>query len=524
LSENVVVFNPPAESELPSTRGITTKVVKGSLWTLVGQVLPLFTSLVSTPFIIRFLGSEAYGVLILVGLIPNYFAFADFGMGIASTKFGSEAYGQGLRKKEGEIVRTAGFIALLTSLLVAVPLFIFSHWIITTWFKVPENYQSIASFALKITSVSFVLNILLSVLNTPQLSRLRMDLNTLVNAVPKILMGIATPLVLYLGGFVVEAVWVAFFAAVLMFAGTVFFSGRLLPELYEATIDRDLFRPLLKFGSGWLIAMVAAILLLNVEKFLLARYVSVQSLAYYSVAFTFANMATMFSTAMTQSLVPAFSQLLAPEKRNEFSSLFSRCIRLNLIWILPAIMCMFVVAKPFFTIWAGAEFGTHSSLPFYFLLFGLLFNILAYIPHSTVTASGRTDALAKLYWFELILYVAVAVWLVNSYGIVGAAAAWSLRAVIDTFLVIWLAKKIVGVRFSFFNHFASLIVGVIFLLPPILWAYLYDNFSLWLIPLVLISIAAYSLLIWKTFVDSDEKRWIKAKTENLLRLKNDGKR
>jgi O-antigen/teichoic acid export membrane protein len=500
---------------------MTTKVVKGSAWTLAGQILPLFASLVSTPFIIRFLGSEGYGVLILVGLIPNYLAFADFGMGIASTKFGSEAYGQGQREKEAEVVRTAGFIALLTALVFAVPMVVFSHRIITDWFKVSENYQMIASLGLKITSVAFVFTILSSVLNTPQLSRLRMDLNTLVNAVPKVLMGIVTPIVLYLGGHVVEAVYVAFFAAVLIFVATVFTSGRLLPELYKPTINRHLFRPLLKFGSGWLIAVVAVILLVNLEKVFLARYVSIQSLAYYSVAFTFANMATMFSVAMSQSLIPAFSQLLVPEKRSEFDALFSRTIRLTLIWLLPAIMCMFVVAKPFFTIWAGAEFGIQSSPPFYVLLFGLVFNILAYIPHSTIVASGRTDALAKLYWFELILYVLAALWLVNSYQIIGAAAVWSLRVIIDAFLVIRLAKKVVGVKFRFFNHFASLIIGGIFLLPPVLFVIFYDNFSLWLIPLVLMCTGIYSIVIWKTFIEEGERSWIIAKIENLLKLKND---
>jgi O-antigen/teichoic acid export membrane protein len=519
LSENIASINPPIETEIPSTSGMTTKVVKGSLWTLGGQVLPLFVSLISTPFIIRFLGSEGYGVLILVGLIPNYFAFADLGMGIASTKFGSEAYGQGDRKKEGEVVRTAAFITLLATLAFAIPIFIFSHYIISDWFKVSENFQQSASIALKLTSVTFVLGILASVLNTPQLARLRMDLNTLVNAVPKILMGIVTPFVLYLGGYVIEAVWVAFFASALIFAGTIFFSGRLLPELYQPTINKNLFRPLLKFGSGWLIAMVAAILLANVEKFFLARYISVQSLAYYSVAFTFANMATMFSMSMTQSLVPAFSQLLAPGKQVEFDTLFARSIRLNLIWLLPVIMAMFVIAKPFFTLWAGAEFGAQSSPPFYVLLLGLFFNILAFIPHSTITASGRTDVLAKLYWIELVLYIFAAAWLVNSYQIVGAAAAWSVRVIIDAFLVIWLAKKIGGASFRFFNHFVSLSAGVILLLPPIIFAAFYNNFSLWLIPMVLISFSSYSLLIWKTFVDGDERKWIKSKIENLLKLK-----
>lgn len=516
MPENITPIIPSTEQVIPSTQGMTTRVVKGSFWTLTGSILPLLASLVATPFIIRFLGSEAYGVLILVGLIPAYFAFADFGMSIASTKFGSEAFGQGNRKKEGEVVRTAGFIALLTTLVFAVPIFIFSQRIIADWFKVSENYQTSASIALKITSVSFVLGILSSVFNTPQLARLRMDLNTLVNAVPKILMGIITPFVLYLGGFVVEAVWVAFSASVLIFVGTVFFSGRLLPELYQPTINKNLFRPLLKFGSGWLIAMIASVLLINVEKIFLARYVSVQSLAYYSVAFTFANMTTMFSISMTQSLIPAFSQLLTPEKRIEFDTLFARSIRLNLIWILPAIMVMFVSAKPFFTIWAGAEFGAQSSPPFYILLFGLFFNLLAYIPYSTITASGRTDILAKLYWVELILYIFAAVWLVNSYQIIGAAAAWSLRVIIDAFLIIWLAKKIVGVSFRFFNHFVSLFIGLLVLLIPIAFASFYDNFSFWLFPLTGICTILYSLVIWKKFVDSDEKKWIMAKTSSYL--------
>lgn len=74
---------------------MTTKVVKGSLWTLAGQVAPLAVSLVATPFVIRLLGAESYGVLILIGLIPTYLGFAAFGMSMASTKFGSEAYAEG---------------------------------------------------------------------------------------------------------------------------------------------------------------------------------------------------------------------------------------------------------------------------------------------------------------------------------------------------------------------------------------------------------------------------------------------
>jgi len=42
-----------AENQRISTAGMTTKVVNGSLWTLAGQVLSMFASLVTAPIIIR---------------------------------------------------------------------------------------------------------------------------------------------------------------------------------------------------------------------------------------------------------------------------------------------------------------------------------------------------------------------------------------------------------------------------------------------------------------------------------------
>lgn len=104
------VEQPAPVNTPPSTAGMTTKVVKGSLWTLAGQVAPLGVSLVATPFTIRLLGAEGYGVLILVGLIPTYLGFADLGMGFASTKFGSEAYAAGDTVKEARTVRTAAVL------------------------------------------------------------------------------------------------------------------------------------------------------------------------------------------------------------------------------------------------------------------------------------------------------------------------------------------------------------------------------------------------------------------------------
>ncbi|HCA59062.1 MAG TPA: hypothetical protein DEP46_13900, partial [Blastocatellia bacterium] len=303
--------------------GMTTRVVKGSLWTLLGQVAPLAVSLAATPFTIRLLGAEGYGVFILVGLIPAYLAFADFGMSLASTRFASEAFGRGDRKEEAAVIRTAVAVALSVSVPVALGLFIFAPQIISL-FAVSANLFAEAAAALRIGSVTFVVYFLCSILNTPQLARLRMDLNTLINAGTRIAGLIATPVAIYLGFGIVGAAAVLLAAMLFNLAGHIFFSGRLLPELFGLGISREKLRPLLKFGAGLVASSIAAVALTNAEKGILAAAVSASALAHYTVAFTAATMMTLFAGAMIQSLIPAFSQLQGEAARERLNGLFER--------------------------------------------------------------------------------------------------------------------------------------------------------------------------------------------------------
>ena len=495
--------------------GMTTRVVKGSLWTLLGQVAPLAVSLAATPFTIRLLGAEGYGVFILVGLIPAYLAFADFGMSLASTRFASEAFGRGDRKEEAAVIRTAVAVALSVSVPVALGLFIFAPQIISL-FAVSANLFAEAAAALRIGSVTFVVYFLCSILNTPQLARLRMDLNTLINAGTRIAGLIATPVAIYLGFGIVGAAAVLLAAMLFNLAGHIFFSGRLLPELFGLGISREKLRPLLKFGAGLVASSIAAVALTNAEKGILAAAVSASALAHYTVAFTAATMMTLFAGAMIQSLIPAFSQLQGEAARERLNGLFERGVRLSMIWAVPAMVFLAVTAKPFFAIWAGEEFGRESTLPLYLLLGGLLFNIIAYLPHAAILAAGRSDALAKLYWIELVPYAA-AVWLLASrYGAAGAAAAWSLRVIVDTFLQFYLAIRLGGITFR--PRFPlGYLAGVAAAALPAAFMLYTDSHTLFSILAVLAGLIIYAAMTLRTLLDPEERSWL---TARISRLRN----
>ena len=74
-------------AQTPAAAGMTTRVARGTLWTLVGHGAVMVASLVATPFTIRMLGPESYGVLALVNVLVGYLAFTDVGMGLTATRF-----------------------------------------------------------------------------------------------------------------------------------------------------------------------------------------------------------------------------------------------------------------------------------------------------------------------------------------------------------------------------------------------------------------------------------------------------
>ncbi|MCC7306774.1 MAG: flippase [Acidobacteria bacterium] len=498
----------------PSTAGMTTKVVKGSLWTLAGQVAPLGVSLVATPFTIRLLGAEGYGVLILVGLIPTYLGFADLGMGIASTKFGSEAYAAGDAEKEARTVRTAAVLSLLLSVPFGVAIFVLSGWL-ATLFNVPAHLHAEASLALKVAAVTFVVNFLNQIFNTPQLDRLRMDLNTFVTSGFRMLGIAATPIVIYLGFGILGAVVVLLIASLATLAGHIYVSGRLLPNLFDLSLDRTIIRPMLKFGLPLVGAGIAMLSLSNIEKVILPGIATVEALAYYSVAFTIASMTTLFSSAMMQSLIPAFSQLLGKDTREHFNTLFLRGLRLDLILTMPILAFLAIIAKPFLGLWAGPEFAHESVIPFYVLLLGLLFNIPAQLPYTAIMAVGRTEFFLKFYLAELVPYMCAVGGLVYSFGATGAAIAWSLRMIVDSILLFYFVRKIAQVRLEL-RSFAYFLPSGLLLLFPIVAIFYFRWTPILVLIVSLGCFLTYCLIIWKKILVQEESNWIGRKLGSLV--------
>jgi O-antigen/teichoic acid export membrane protein len=91
--------------------------------------------------------------------------------------------------------------------------------------------------------------------------------------------------------------------------------------------------------------------------------------------------------------------------------------------------------EPFLNWWVGPEMAKNSASVGELIALGLWFNGLAYIPASRLQAQGRPDLLAKCHLAEVVPYLTVLAIALHAWGAVGAAVAWSLRAMVDAIVL-----------------------------------------------------------------------------------------
>ena len=485
-------------------RGLTSRVVHGSFLNLFGQGVTMLATLIATPFVIRLLGPASYGVLALVHVLIGYLSFADLGMGTASTRFGSQAHARGDDDGEAAAIWTSLLLAIIPAATVALALILGARPLVERGLRLPPNLHDAAVICVRLAAIGFLARAIAGVLNTPAIVRLRMDLYVSILSGTAVVQIVLVPIVIYFGGGLTGSATVVAGAAIataLLFA---IVGVRLLPALRRPHIDRELLHALAKFGGALVVGTIAAALLSNVEKLLISRYASVHALAYYSVAYTLAFMLTQLPLALTNTLIPAFAQLQERGDRAAFEQLYRRGLHGMLFWALPGAVFIAAVARPFFTIWAGPQYGLQSTLPLYLLLGGVVCEVLAYVPQGLLIAHGRTDIIARCNLAILVPYVVASALLIREYGAPGAAIAWSLRAMISLIVFSTFAERVSGFAFVALPiNKRDFAFSVLILVVPV--AIAFPISPIVRTAVAILAVASYLLLIFARVLTTEER-------------------
>jgi O-antigen/teichoic acid export membrane protein len=348
---------------------------------------------------------------------------------------------------------------------------------------------------------------------------MRLDLYSLVTTGSAVLQICLVPAALALGGGLVTATAVAAGISVMGAWITAGVSARLLPSLLRPRTCHELVGPLVRFGGATTLMTLAGVALMNAEKLLVVRLVSVTALAFYSVAFTIARLLVLLPGGLSQPLLPALAQLHAMPDIEPLRVLYTRALRGLVIWMLPAALLLCTGARSLLSVWAGAEYAREGALPLCILVVGCTADGISYVPRTLLSAAGRPDLILRCQMINLLPYLLVAIVLIHQFGIAGAATAWSLRAVVESLWMLRAARKRIGSSSSVVSpNWRSYAIALSTLSLPVLLVG-----SIWPFPAVtavseLFSLAAYSAVIWFLVLTSRERARVSSLIASYLRV------
>lgn len=425
------------------TAGTGRRLARNVLWNLGGQVWALALAFFTMPYVVGKLGTDAYGLLMTVGIVTNYLWFMDLGLGQATVKYVAEHAARNEWEEVNRIFWTSLVSYLVLGCVAALLLVAIAPLCVTSWFRIPAGLQDEALTVFYLSAFGFVIGM---VNNAPASIPKALQRFDVVN---KVVVGVGTAqtlltVVLLAAGYSVKEVVMGNVAvAGLSLAANVRIARRLLARPMLSTWSKSTFRRLLRFGGYAALEDIANPFLTSWEKVILANQLSATMLTYYMVPFNILAKLLLVPGAVGNALFPLLSGFYGTGLTEKGTEISVRSTRYIAIVLLPIVLIIIWFGEEFLTVWMGKEFAKHSLLALQLLSVTLLIHSLAFAPFNLVRAAGRPEITTLIRFIEIPLYLPLTFVCVQNWGIWGAALSYLGYRTFDTILL-WIAAVRVG--------------------------------------------------------------------------------
>jgi O-antigen/teichoic acid export membrane protein len=417
-------------------------IARDTLLNLVGQTLPLGVAALTVPAVVAGLGTERFGVLALAWTVLGSFSVLDLALGRAVTRLSAAALGRGEGSRLPAIVWNATALQAGLGSVVALLFAAASPLLAGRVLHLQGPLAAETRWTFLLLAASLPLTLVTGCLRGLLEALRRFDLINLVRAPA----GAATFAIPWLA---VRAGWglPAMVGLLVLFRGLVtavhyLLCRRVLPELAgPPRLERSVLGELARFG-GWVTAANSIPpLLVLADRFLIGALVSMTAVAHFSVPYEMVFRLWVLPTSLMAAIFPVLSEAAGRGDWHRVETVAARAVRGTLLLLGAPVALAVLGARPLLDLWLGRGFADAGAPVLRWLAVGILFSALASPFAAVLQAAGRPDLTARLRLAELPVAVALMAGAVRAWGISGAAAAFALRAAVDSALLLALARR-----------------------------------------------------------------------------------
>lgn len=406
--------------------------------------VPALTAVLLVPITVRSLGPARFGLLALGWAVAEGSGMFDFGLGRATVRFVADATTKGQERLK-EIVLASTCSQTITGILAGLLLFWLTPLLVSRVFSISPQAIPEATAMFRVLALHIPVLFAAAALRAALEGAQRFDVSAALR-IPGSIASVAIPAaVAYAGHSLVTIMWSLLVVRILLVTVSAVAVMRVLklgkwrlPASWKVLIE--MFR-----YSGW-VAVSTALgpLLGSFERFAMGAIVGVAGLGAYTVAAEAANRFLLVPITAFSTLLPALAATDATGARTRALDVTRSARRQLAALLFPLCLTLFVFAPAILGFWIGPAFAASSGTALRILSIGVFFGGLAHLPLALFYGSNRPDLPAKINLVQAAIYVPFAFFLVEGFGITGAAIAWATRSAADLVLYESVSRRALG--------------------------------------------------------------------------------
>lgn len=395
----------------------------------LGQGWSGIIGLAFIPIYIKYLGIEAYGLIGLYALLQAWLGLLDMGMTPILNREMARFTGGGYDAKSiRDLLRTIEFIAFSVALLITIGIALSADWIATSWLKVDNLSADIVSRAFVLMGLITAIRFMEGIYRSAIIGLQRQVLFNVVNSFMNTLRAVGAVGVLVWVSASIDAffLWQGLISIVALFTLMIATYASLAPAMSRARFSLDALRGVWRFAGGMTGITFLALLLMQSDKIILSRLLSLSEYGYYALAATIAAALYMLLSPITQAWYPRLCELHVRSDWSSFVEAYHQGAQLVSVIAGSAAVVMIMFAETFLRLWTQDPALAARTAPLLsILILGNLFNGLMHIPYMTQLAYGWTGLTVRINIIAVMIIVPAVILVTPRYGAEGAAWVWA---------------------------------------------------------------------------------------------------
>jgi O-antigen/teichoic acid export membrane protein len=493
-------------SNYSNKNGLFLKMFRNSFYNVLSMGINLISFALLTPFLVNELGTETYGIYLIVNSIAGFMSIMDFGVSGASVRQFSYYFAKKDIYKFNQVFSCSVLIYSVIGIVFSgIILMLIKSNIIWGFFGQGLLNKKSIEIALYLSVVTIFLNLILGVFSNVTFSIQRNDLYALGNIIITVTQ-IPMTIVLVKSGYGLIGVLFAKIISILIgiFSYSIINRKLIGPIKLIFEFEKVVFKDLISFGFYNFLTQISNGLIGQLDKVIISASLGPEFVTYYSVPLSVTQRIHSFVATAANVIFPVTSELQANNQKNIIVSLYRKSQNLILLICSLLILPFLLFTEDIFSIWIGKEFAKASCEIFTIILISYVFigsNIPSYFMFNGLNLPKYNAYYSVL---SALIKILGTLLLIDIFSIKGAAISLLISTVTVPFFIYFFEKKVtsaIDLHFLFKGYFpigASMVI--VYHLKNLLISQITDNiFILILLMLIFTNIYIVTLYILRFF-------------------------